>query len=272
MGTDDPVLQDKIIRTCMHAIADMDYNNTPPHIGAAINDVVRSLVGEIDPYRDLKDLYNRLALEFYPEMKQLVADSPDPLLTAARLAIAGNNIDFGIRARTETISLRDVIDETLAQPFGIDHYEAFSRAVRESGKVIYAADNAGEIVFDRVLIEEIPDFRNRVTLVVRGGPVLNDVTREDAREAGLEDKVRVIDTGHIAPGILFDRCSPEFMEEFRSAGLVIAKGQGNYETVTEYEGRAFFLLRAKCPVIARNLDVETGDIVLKSSQPAVPVM
>lgn len=267
MATDDPALQDLIIRTALRKIAEVDYSQTPPHIGVIINGIVKSLVGDTDPYQGLKSLYNRLALEFYPRMKKLIASSGDPLETAAKLAVAGNNIDFGIRERHERIGIREVAEETLAMPFSIDDYPAFAEAVSGGGSILYAADNAGEIVFDRLLIEEIPDYRGRVTVAVKGGPILNDATREDADAAGITDLVRVVNTGHDAPGTIYEQCSESFRETLDGSDLVIAKGQGNYETLSEYPGRVFFLLKAKCPVIARDLGVEVGDIVLKGGPP-----
>jgi hypothetical protein len=267
MATDDPGLQELIIRSALRMIAEADYGKTPPHIGVLIHGIVKSLTGDIDPYQGLKSLYNRLALEYYPYMEKLVAGAKSPLETAAKLAVAGNNIDFGIRDRHERIGIKEVVEETLAMPFSIDDFPEFAEAISRGGGILYAADNAGEIVFDRLLIEQIPDHRRRVTVAVKGGPVLNDATREDAGAAGLTSLVRVVDTGHDAPGIIYEQCSSAFREILDNSDLVISKGQGNYETLSECGNQVFFLLKAKCPVIARDLGVEVGDIVLKGSSP-----
>ena len=125
------------------------------------------------------------------------------------------------------------------------------------------ADNAGEIVFDRLLIEQLPI--DRVTVAVRGYPVINDATLDDAETAGLTDIVDVISNGSDAPGTLLDDCSEAFRSRFEEADLIIAKGQGNYETLAQSPRPIFFLLRVKCPVVARDLDYPVGSMVVHPS-------
>ena len=132
--------------------------------------------------------------------------------------------------------------------------------------ILYLADNAGEIVFDRLLIEQLPP--GRVTVAVKGGPVLNDATRSDAAVAGLNELAEVIDNGSDAPGTLLGDCSHSFRERFDRADLVIAKGQGNYETLSDARKDVFFLLKAKCPVIAHHLGCDVGRTVVQRSRPA----
>ena len=138
--------------------------------------------------------------------------------------------------------------------------EEFRRAVRRATRILYIADNAGEIVFDKLVLEMLP--REKVTVAVRGKPVLNDATREDAEAVGVTDLVEVIDTGSDAPGILLEDCSPEFQAAFREADLVLAKGQGNLESLLQGPKEVFFLLRVKCEIVGRQLGRQTGDLVL----------
>jgi uncharacterized protein with ATP-grasp and redox domains len=228
-----------------------------------VHRVVKQLAGGADPYRTLKKLYNRKALAAYPLMKKAVRGSPHPLRTAVLTAIAGNVIDFGIRGAADEIHLEEAILNTLPKPFAIDHFGDFEEALRGAKRILYLADNAGEIVFDRVLIEEIPDHRRRVTVAVKGSPVLNDATMEDAVESGLTEIVEVIDNGSDAPGTLLETCSPLFVEAMNGADMVISKGQGNYETLSARNHNTFFLLKAKCAVIARHLGVRQGDLIVK---------
>ena len=264
MATDDEVLRQDIIRKALHALAELPYDKTPPHAGVVIHRIVKEMVGDIDPYEELKTIYNQRSLDLYDEMKEIVAQSQNTLETASRLAIAGNNIDFGIRSNSENIDLHEVIEETLERPLSINHLKQFGKSLDHATSILYIADNAGEIVFDRVLVEEIPDYQDRVTFVVKGAPILNDATMEDALEAGLADIVRVIDNGCDAPGTIIELCSEPFIEELKGADLIIAKGQGNYETLSDVPHNVFFLLKAKCPVIARDLDVRVGDLILES--------
>ena len=264
MATADHVLRKDIIRKALHALAELPYDKTPPHAGVVIHRIIKEMVGHIDPYAELKTLYNQRALDLYDEMKSIVARSHNRYETASRLAIAGNNIDFGIRSNSEHIDLHEMIDETLEKPLAINHMEQFAESLEHAALILYIADNAGEIVFDRILVEEIPDYQNRVVFVVKGGPILNDATMKDAHEAGLTDIVRVIDNGCDAPGTILEICNDAFIEELNRADLIISKGQGNYETLSDIPRNVFFLLKAKCPVIAGDLAVHVGDLILES--------
>ena len=264
MATQDLELRQTIIRKALHALAELPYDKTPPHAGVVIHRIVKDMVGDIDPYLELKTTYNKKALALYDEMKETVARSFNKYETASRLAIAGNNIDFGIRSNSEHIDLHEAIYETLEKPLAINHLEQFITSLDHANLILYIADNAGEIVFDRVLVEEIPDYQNRVVFVVKGAPILNDATMTDAEEAGLTDIVRVIDNGCDAPGTIIELCNEPFIEELNRADLIISKGQGNYETLSDLPQNVFFLLKAKCPVIARDLGVQVGDLILES--------
>jgi len=146
-------------------------------------------------------------------------------------------------------------------------YLAFARAVDESRHILYLCDNAGEIVFDKVLIEVLRGKGKAVTAVVKGSPVINDATLEDAAAVGLAECATVIDNGNDGIGTLLEVCSERFMDEYRSADMIISKGQANYETLEQEEDkRTFFLFKVKCPVVARNLDRPEGDIVLRGSE------
>ena len=131
-----------------------------------------------------------------------------------------------------------------------------------AGRILYLCDNAGEILFDKLLIEQLP--YGKVTVSVRGFPVINDATMIDAEAAGLTALVEVIDNGSDAPGTLLEDCRRDFQERFKQADLVIAKGQGNYESLSEVRKEIFFLLNVKCQVIARKLGYHIGDLVLGS--------
>jgi len=267
MVTDDPVLREKIIRAALRKASEVPFDKTPTHMGMEIHRIIRKLVGDIDPYFELKDIYNRKALELYPYMKKLVDKSPNRLETSVRLAIAGNIIDFGISHSNNEIKLKKIITETMKKPFAVNDLSELINALEDAHHILYIADNAGEIVFDRVFVEEIPDHRVRVTFAVKGHHVLNDATMKDALDTGLTDVVRVIDNGSDAPGTILETCSKQFQDTFKTADLVIAKGQGNYETLSNSGGKCFFLLKAKCSVIARHFGVEVGNIIVKKEDP-----
>jgi len=260
--TDDETVHEELLRTVLRAIGDMDLNQSPPTMGQRIHRLIRRLTGQSDPYQDIKTAHNHLALQIYPTLKARVDHSSHPLHTAMRLAIAGNVIDMAVNTRLSDRHVHDGIDRALTLPFE-GNLHAFSRTIAKAERILYLADNAGEIVLDRLLIEQMPT--DKLTVVVRGAPVINDATMTDAEAAGITDLVDVIGNGSDAPGTLLDNCSEAFRERFNTADVIIAKGNGNYETLSEVDRDIFFALKVKCSVIARDLGCPVDTLVLKRS-------
>jgi uncharacterized protein with ATP-grasp and redox domains len=228
-----------------------------------IHGLIRTECQVPDPYREVKKNFNLLALELYPALTQKVRLSPNPLEAAVQLAIAGNIIDFGIHTHLQTADVHRSIESSLQAPLDPKAFSHFCQSLKEAHNILYLGDNAGEILFDRLLIEHLP--LEKVTLAVRGGPIINDALREDAEMVGLSDLVPIIDNGDNAPGTILDMCSPEFVSRFQQADLVIAKGQGNFETLSEVQKRIFFLFKAKCPVVADYTGCQIDSILLLPS-------
>ncbi len=249
--------QREVMRQTLELMLSLDPAATPPEIGDQIHRMVRQVTGQRDPYLEAKHSSTEQALALYPRLKTLLIAATDPLDMAARSSIAGNIIDLGA---ARTYDLWGTIERVLGQPYAIGDEAAFRAALAQAEKILYLADNAGETVFDRLLIETLPV---PVTYVVKGGPALNDATWEDAVAAGL-DKVAVLaDSGVDAVGTILNRCSAEFQRLYAGADMIIAKGQANYETLSPGDSRLFFMLQVKCPVIGRDLGVPAGSIVLK---------
>jgi hypothetical protein len=264
LATDDEQIHEKVVREVLRLAADLDMRQSPPSIGQQIHRLIRELVSKDDPYRKIKKRFNNLALKLYPDLRKHIVDSDDRLETAIRLAIAGNIIDFGINNSLEESHVKETISDSLSGYLDPKQIQGFKDTVNTAEKILYLADNAGEIVFDRLLIEQLPC--EKVTVVVKGKPVINDATMEDAGVAGLTRIVEVIDNGSDAPGTIMDSCSQEFRHRFTNADLIIAKGQGNYETLSDVGKNIFFVLKAKCPVIARDLGCEVGEMILRKSE------
>lgn len=255
-GADD-ARQREVLDRVLEALRQIEPTATPPEIGDRVHRIVRQVAGNGDPYREAKAASTRQALALYPRLKALVQEAGDPFEAAVRLSIAGNIMDA---ARFQEYGLWDTVVRVLAQPFAIDDGAAFRAALARASKVLYLADNAGETVFDRVLIEALDPL---VIYAVKGGPTLNDATQEDALAAGVDRAAEIVSTGSDAPGTILDRCSEEFRKLYEQAELIIAKGQANYETLSEEGPRVFFLLQVKCPVIARDVGVPVGSTVLR---------
>ncbi len=264
-ATDDEAKQRELLNRVMELLSTLHLEVSPPEIGQKVHRLIRQETGVRDPYAEKKRHYNERAVAYLPRLRKLVEQSDDPLRTAVRLAIAGNVIDFG--AQLDGFDLDGEIERALETPFGIDHYERFRRDLQAADEVVYLGDNAGEIAFDRLLLEVLQrNFRARVTFVVRGEPVLNDATIEDAKQVGLTELVEVVDNGSDAPATVLSEVKPEVREKIEQADLVIAKGQGNYETLSTVPLNIYFLFKVKCPVIGRDAGVEVGRYVLASAR------
>jgi hypothetical protein len=209
----------------------------------------------------LKEKYNKIAQKLYPELKLIVENSGDPLLTAVKLAVAGNAIDFGPRT---DINLESEVQNVLKGELAINDIDQLRQSFLKSKSVLYLADNAGETFFDRILIEILLKQNVKVTYAVKDAPILNDATFQDAEIAGISQMVKTMSIGTDCTGILFKECSDNFLSEFERADLIISKGQGNYESLNDVKGKEiFFLLKIKCPIIADDVGVETSSLILK---------
>jgi uncharacterized protein with ATP-grasp and redox domains len=264
LATDDMKIHEQVLRKVLVLAKDLDMSQSPPVMGQKIHRLIRELVGTEDPYRNVKRQFNNTALKLYPKMRTHIIESKNMLETAIRLAIAGNIIDFGVNSKLHKSDLEKAISECLAAEFSNMQLGPFEQALNDSEEILYIADNAGEIIFDRLLIEQLP--MGKVTVVVKGSPVINDATMEDAVLAGLPRIVEVIDNGSDGPGTILETCSQVFVDRFEKADLVIAKGQGNYETLSDIDKNIFFVLKAKCPVIAQDLGCEVGEMIFRKSK------
>jgi len=264
MVTRDPGLHERVLRETLRLAAEMPFDRSPPWMGQQIHHLLREASGNGDPYREAKREANEMALSLYPKLKQRIKNAKDAFTAAVRLAIAGNIIDLGCKSQISDDEVYHVLDNALDAPIDLKAVEDLRQAVEAAKDILYLADNAGEIVLDRLLIEELP--MDRVTVAVRGQPIINDATREDARAAGLTELVEVIDNGSDVPGTILESCAPAFRDRFAGADLIIAKGQGNYETLSGADQNIYFLLKAKCMVIARDIGCPVGQTVVLRSR------
>jgi uncharacterized protein with ATP-grasp and redox domains len=266
MATEEDALREKAMRRVMAFASEFDFSRPPPLMGAEIHRVVRQVTGDPDPYRRVKEDLTRFVLDLLPDLERRVAESDDPFDTALRLAIAGNIIDFSIADTVETGRILDAVEETLTMPFARDDSGALRAEAEAARSILYLADNAGEIVFDRLLLGQLP--ADRVTFAVKGSPVINDAVRADADLAGVSDMVRVVDNGTDIPGTWVPACPEPFQKTFYEADLVLSKGQGNYETLSAVDREVFFVLRAKCATIEQDLGCRVGDLLVFKHAPS----
>ena len=265
MATDDEDTHLRVLNSVAGVIPKLPLNVTPPEIAQQVYRIVADITGNRDPCYEAKQQANQLALSLYPHFKDAIASSDDPLLVACKLAIAGNSIDLAPQSNYgDPVS---IAESALVSPLGIDDYEEFKRSIESSSRILYLGDNAGEIVFDRMLIEELQRIKDfEIHYVVREKPIINDATLDDAISTGMDKVAKIVPNGSDAPATILSQCSPQMLQLYHSADIIIAKGQGNYESLNDEAKNIFFLLRVKCPVIAGLLGANVSDAVLKSQR------
>ncbi len=259
MSASSDEVRQNLMHNVLQWLADVDLNQTPPAASQIIHRRLRELLSTDDPYRSSKSMHNEMAAALVPAIRKYIELSSDPFLMAVRYAITGNIIDLGAKNKIGYGDIYEDLQNASIQPIFGD-IEAFRKAVLNAETILYLTDNAGEIFFDGLLIEQMKNAR--VTLAVRGAPVINDATRSDAQAAGLDQIAAIIDNGSDAPGTILDDCSSEFRRIFNEADVVIAKGQGNFESLSDEPREIFFLYKTKCPVISRHSGFCMGTYVL----------
>jgi uncharacterized protein with ATP-grasp and redox domains len=255
LATDDASLKQNAIKEAMKILDDeFSYSQLSIVIATEINKVVREVTHNPDPYRAMKEREMTLARELYPELRSRYNDDLGGCL---KLAAAANVIDFF----REPGSIREDIRKPVS--FVVDDSEQLEAKLKDAGKVLYLADNAGELYFDLPLVKWMKQFA-QVIYVVKPSPVQDDLTLDNVRRSGLEGEFgKVISTGIASPGIVFSLASAQFKREFESADLIFAKGMGHYEALSELppEGKFFYCLVAKCKPVADSLGVPINNYV-----------
>ena len=260
LSTDDEQIIKDILDNVGSLIKNIPMESSPPRIAMYVYSEIKKITGNPDPFRKEKIRHIKKAQKLYPHMKELLDESDDRLFTAVRLAIAGNIIDLGTQ---KTFNIEEDILKSLHQELTINDYQSFKEQIQKSKKILYLGDNSGEAVFDKLLIEEID---KPVTFVVREKPVINDITMQEALEIGIDKVAEVISSGTSAPGTVLGTCSLEFLDIFHNADMIISKGQGNYEALSNIDTPIYFLLKAKCYVISNHIGVSEDSLILMKNK------
>jgi hypothetical protein len=233
-------------------------------IGTEVHRTIKEETGNNDPYIKEREISNDIALDFLPQVEKILREG-NTLKNYIKVAIAGNVIDFG--ALGLDMDMESLIINTMKKDPVLDYTEDLEEELKRSKTIIYLADNIGEIVFDKLLIEKIREYDVDVVVALKEEPILNDACIDDALKIGLDRFAKLITTGTDSIGIIEKDVSLKFRKVFNKSDMVIAKGLGNYEGLGEMDLKdkpVFCLLNAKCPPVARDIGVELGDnIVLK---------
>lgn len=265
--SDDESFVDLCVREASAILAGDKRGMTPPAVGELIYHKIGELSGNHDPFKEKKARQNEAAKGLLPWLRETVGAASDPLFMAVRIAIAGNVVDPGAH---EVFDLESTVVEAVASDSGLDTYPLFKRKVAGAESILLLADNCGEIVFDRVLLETISESSDaRLIVAVRDVPIINDVTMKEAVDLGLPDICEVISSGSRMPGTFLPRTTRDFQKLFRECDLVISKGQGNWETLEDCRRDIFFMFQVKCKVVSMMTGCDVGQPILAYRDPAL---
>lgn len=240
-----------------------DFNEVPPFVAKDVYEYLAEEIGTEDPLENLKQESIKKALTYVPLVEEKIQNSKDKLFTAIKTAVAGNVIDF---ATTKEFCLDEEINSIFQTDFAINDYKTFKKELEKTNCLIILADNAGENVFDKVLIKTLKDLYPNVKIyyATRGKAIINDISVKEAIQIGIDEYCEVISTGVDTPGLHKKRASKEFLELFDKTPLVLSKGMGNFECLEEHKDKKiFFLFKVKCDVVANKISRTVGEIILK---------
>ncbi len=260
ISVDEAVLE-KALKRILRETSEFELTLSPPVMGQKIHRILREEMMCDDPYAQIKQNATRVAMSFADEATKLIQQADSPFETAIRFSIAGNILDFALMSVWDDALIRSSFINALEKPLDSGMAQRLQDQLETAKSVLILADNAGETVFDKLFIEQLPKHLD-IYYAVKASPVINDATYDDAVEAGIDKIATVIDNGTDAPGTPLEQCSQQFLQYFHHADVVIAKGQANFETLNEALRQVYFFTQIKCPVIARHYRYEVGDWIL----------
>ena len=258
MSTDNEKLQGSIMEEAIGVLSGYKSFRNAPEVCREMHKIVKKQTGLIDPYSEIKQRDLQTALSLYPKLKQFVENKKDRLYWALKAAATGNVIDSAV---SHGYDIEKSIETEMERPFAICSIAQFERQLEKAKSILIIGDNTGETVFDCLLLKQLSEFD--LTYAVRSAPILNDATIGDAQASGIGRYAKIISTGCDVPGVLLDECDEAFLDIFYGADIVISKGQGNYESLSDCDRDMYFLLKAKCSVLSGLISVELNEYVFK---------
>ncbi len=261
----DAKLTSKIVEAVEKMAPGFSFEQSPPEVASAVYEKMAEIAGKEDLYDDVKRLSTEKAQAFVPYLEQEISNSEEPLLTATKVAVAGNVIDL---AAEYAFDLNEELEKIFHTEFAVNDFLALQKRLSVSSTLLYIADNAGEHIFDLIYIKTLRSIfpRLHITYMTRGNAIINDVTYEEAKASGFEEVCDLVSSGVNTPGFVYDRANSQAQRLFDTSDLIVTKGMGNYECLSDSKRKdLFFLLKVKCNVVARSLGREVGDIICKEA-------
>lgn len=254
--TDEKTKLEYIKRT-LRAISDASLDMSAPEIVENINIIQEEMFGKSTDYTEIKRYFNKLMLSKEDDIQSRIKDEDDPIKTAIKYSMMGNYIDFGTIENVEADKLFKLLDNAKDIQLDDEEYEKFTYELKNAKKIVFLTDNCGEIVLDKLLIKAIKEEypKLQVDVIVRGYPVLNDATLDDAYEVGMEKIADVLDNGSRVAGTCVNKISKDALEKIENADLIIAKGQGNFETMRYCTLNVYYIFMCKCDMFAEKFNV-----------------
>lgn len=247
----------KYMQGILEIIAKADISMSAPEIVGQINEF-KQYYGEVNDFAEIKNYFNNLMLSYENEIEFKIESSNNSLKSAVKYSMAGNYIDFGAMEKVDEEKLEERLDSAESLEIDNSQFERFENDVKNSKNIVYLTDNCGEIVLDKLLIKQILKTNSnvKINVIVRGNPVLNDCTIEDAKQVGLDKVVDIIGNGSAVAGTVLDKISPEAKSIIDDADLIISKGQGNFETLYHCGKNIYYLFLCKCKLFAERFGVD----------------
>jgi uncharacterized protein with ATP-grasp and redox domains len=259
----DKELKQELTSTVELMSKEFSFSNTPPEIASYVYEKMSNIANKSDLYDEVKALSTQKALSFKPLLRERLTNSQNKLLTATKIAVAGNVIDL---AAAVEFDLEEELHKIFDTEFAHNDFVAMATALEDAKRVVILGDNVGEHIFDYMFVETLKELypQAHYSYFVRGNPIINDVTLKEAKEAGFESLCELVDSGVNTPGFTYSRANDYAKKLFNEADIVISKGMGNYECLTpSHKKNICFLLKVKCNVVANSLKKEVGDIICK---------
>ncbi len=257
----DEKLSEAIEAKALEMSTTFSFDQTPPEVATPLYEALALLAQKEDLYKEAKLEATKTAQALMPQLEKDIRTSDNPLLTAGKLAVAGNVIDLATHVMFD---LETEVNTVLNTPFAVDHWKDLFLSLHKADHLLYLADNAGEHIFDRLFIETIKTHYPKLDIfyMTRGNAIINDVTFTEAIASGIDQFATIVSSGVSKPGFIYDEANEEAQALFLNSDLVIAKGMGNYETLTEHRKRPIFhLFKVKCAVVARSVEREIGSLI-----------
>lgn len=253
---------EKMAKELAAKIPDMNLSRTPPELSRTLTDILIKHLGNNDPYLDIKKKENGRAKTMLPHVRRLIENHKDPLAMAVRFAASANIIDYGV---PDLFELEHSLEDLSEKKFAAFDIELLRERINQAKEILVIGDNTGEVFFDRLLIEQLPK-NTKIIYAVRSTPVINDVLLDDAKEAGIDELARVMESGSQIPGTLPSLCSKEFQNIYHNADVIISKGQGNFETLSDENRPIFFLFVVKCKAVERQIGHAKGSLMAMATR------